>query len=122
MISAQIIVALTAAPGDREAGDQAAWEGGAFMTAQHRGADAIDVMPTYLAVERAKLCLPGAPANGILLHLPVQGRLQARADAERRLRAAAAEAESQPEFLLGSLDLRGKSDIAVRCAVELFGQ
>ena len=91
VVAAQVIVALAAAPGDRQAGDQAAGEGRAFMAAQHRGADAIDVVPVHLAVERAKLRLPGAPAGGVFLRLALERRLQAGAHAERGLGRAAAE-------------------------------
>src|SRR5262249_22227068 len=92
VIATQIVVALAAAPRDGKACDQATGKSGAFVAAQHRGADAIHVVAGHLAVERAKLRLPGTPVHRILFQLPVIWRLQAGADAEASLGRGAAEA------------------------------
>ena len=107
MVAAQVVVALAAAPGDRQAGDQAARERRAFVAAQHRGADAVDVVPVHLAVQRAQAA-PASARQPVAYSSIWRSYGVCRLARTRNAASARAAAEAQREAELGRRAMRSR--------------
>ena len=126
MVATEILVALVEAPGDRQAGDQAAGKRARLVAAQHRGADAVSVDPIG-GVGRVKVeqpVLPGAPPRDILGRCRGEAVIEAALGAVGRLGRASAESERQHELAAAGreIDLRDERDVAVARLVVVPGQ
>ena len=129
MVAAQIVVAAAGAPGNGQAGDDAAGERGRIMRAQRGRADAVAVVPVRLAIEPQQPRLPLPPASLVLVQRSGKAMRQAGAHAIGGFRPGAPEAQRhrhRPRCHLAGraaqIELPGEGDVAILGAVILLAQ